>query len=202
MASFDDNIVREYFELNNFFVRHLRKHAVQKRRKQAEAVCDLVIHNPSAPLAVGRGFQLFASDMEQLRYAIVGIKSWNHSKFTPATLKSSSKTLDFIKKEVVAKFGDFFQMDTQEDDEKPDPFEEYPRLLVVPAFPKNEGHREECTASLKEKGIDGVITYSTILESLLKHVAVNHSYSHSDTLQLLRVLKLYGMIREPQMTLF
>jgi len=202
MAGFDETIVREYFELNNFFVRQLRKHAVQTRRKQFEDVSHLLIHNPAAPVAVGRGFQLFASDMEKLRFAMVGIKSWNSTKFTPIVLKSSSKTLEFIKKEVVAKADAYFQSEHREDDEELDPYEEYPKFLVVPAYPTSEAHRDECTALLKAKGVDGVIAFSTILESLLKHVAVNHSYPHSDVMQLLRVFKLYGMIREPQMTLF
>ncbi|MGJ8641435.1 MAG: hypothetical protein ACSHYA_18745 [Opitutaceae bacterium] len=202
MAGFDETIVREYFELNNFFVRQLHKHAVQTRKKQVEDVSDLVIYNPAAPVAVGRGFQLFASDMEKLRFAIVGIKSWNTSKFSPAMLKSSPKTLEFLKKEVVAKIDAFFQTDRQETDETPDPYADYPKLLVIPAYPKNDAHRDECTALLKEKGVDGVITCSTILESLLKNVAVNHSYPNSELLQLLRVLKVYDMIREPQMSLF
>ena len=35
MAGFDDSLVREYFEMNGFFVRQSRKYAVQSRRKRA-----------------------------------------------------------------------------------------------------------------------------------------------------------------------
>ena len=48
MAGFDENIVREYFELNGFFVRQLRKYLVQSRKKRADEEIDLVVYNPSA----------------------------------------------------------------------------------------------------------------------------------------------------------
>ncbi len=46
------------------------------------------------------------------------------------------------------------------------------------------------------------ITFSTILENLLRNVEVNHSYQKSDLLQMMRILKIYDMVKEPQMNLF
>lgn len=202
MAGFDENIVREYFELNGCFVRQLRKHTVKTRKKLAEEVEDLVVYNPAAAEGASFGFQLFASNMANLRSAVVGIKGWNTSKFSPAILKSSPKTCDFLKKEVIAKLDAYFKKEEADGEAAVDPYKDYPRLIVVPAFPSSDAHREECTTLLKEKGVDGVIVFTTILESLLRNVAVNHSYSKSELLQMLRVLKIYDMIREPQMTLF
>lgn len=204
MAGFDENIVREYFDLNGFFVRQLRKHTVQKGKKHVELQSDLVVYRPEAPEGASlSGFQIFSSDIENIRGAVVGITPWNVSRFTPAVAKSSAKTCDFLKKDVIAKIDQYFQRDPVEGDEvESDPYENYMKLLVLPAFPKNDAHRIECTELLKTAGVDGVLVCSTILENLLRHVAVNHSYPKSDILQLLRVLKIYDMIREPQMTLF
>ena len=47
MAGFDENIVREYFELHGFLVRQLRKYQVQSRRKLAEEEIDLIVYNPT-----------------------------------------------------------------------------------------------------------------------------------------------------------
>ena len=47
MAGFDDSLVREYFEMNGFFVRQSRKYAVQSRRKRADEEGDLLVINPS-----------------------------------------------------------------------------------------------------------------------------------------------------------
>ena len=41
-----------------------------------------------------------------------------------------------------------------------------------------------------------------ILENLLRNVEVNHSYQKSDLLQMMRILKIYDMVKEPQMNLF
>ncbi|MDP4610599.1 MAG: hypothetical protein NWT02_05380 [Opitutales bacterium] len=204
MAGFDENIVREYFELNGFFVRQLRKHALPSRKKSAEEANELVVYHPqTADGSSPAGFQLFSSDMSQMRGALVAIKGWHHSRFTPAILKSSPKLLDFIKKEVVAKMDLHFQVEADEEAEaEGQDYAGFLKILILPGFPKSEAHREECTELLKAAGVDGVIVFSTILENLLRHVEVNHSYQKSDVLQMLRVLKINDMIREPQMTLF
>ena len=41
MSGFDENIVREYFELHGFLVRQVRKYQVQSRRKVAEEEIDI-----------------------------------------------------------------------------------------------------------------------------------------------------------------
>lgn len=81
MESFDENIVREYFELNGFFVRQLGKHAVRKRKKTEGSGVELLVYNPSAPAdAPEPNFQLFSSDMSSVRQAIVVV----HGTFSPA----------------------------------------------------------------------------------------------------------------------
>ena len=68
MASFDEDIVREYFELNGFFVRHLLKHSVHSRKKTAQETVDLLVHNPSAPSdAPEPNFQSISAGRETLK---------------------------------------------------------------------------------------------------------------------------------------
>ncbi len=200
MAGFDENIVREYFELNGFFVRQLRKYAVQSRKKRADEEIDLVVYNPQAPAeAQERGFQLFSSDMAKIRRAIVVVKGWHTSRFSPATLKSSSKVFDFLKKDVLNKAEDYFNLDGSGVDLDDGGFA---KILVLPGLPTAEPQRSESIELLKERGVDGIIAFSTILENLLRNVEVNHSYQKSDLLQLMRILKIYDMVKEPQMNLF
>jgi hypothetical protein len=47
VAAIDEGIVREFFEQNGFFVRQVRKHAVQARRKTSDEEIDLVVYNPA-----------------------------------------------------------------------------------------------------------------------------------------------------------
>ena len=136
MAGFDENIVREYFELNGFFVRQLRKYAVQSRKKRADEEIDLVVYNPQAPAeAQDRGFQLFSSDMAKIRRAIVVVKGWHTSRFSPATLKSSSKVFDFLKKDVLNKAEDYFNLDGSDVELDDGGFA---KILVLPGLPTAE----------------------------------------------------------------
>ena len=47
MAAIDEEIVREYFEQNGFFVRQGRKYQVQARRKTGGEEIDLLVFNPA-----------------------------------------------------------------------------------------------------------------------------------------------------------
>jgi len=201
MAGFDENIVREYFELNGFFVRQLRKYLVQSRKKRADEEIDLVVYNPNAPIdGVPAGFQLFSADMAKIRRAIVVVKAWHTSRFTPAMLKSSSRVFDFLKKEVLNKAETYFSFD--EVDPEVVGSGGFTKILVLPSLPTSDPQRTESIELLKEQGVDGIITFSTILENLLRNVEVNHSYQKSDLLQMMRILKIYDMVKEPQMNLF
>ena len=199
MASFDENIVREYFELNGFFARQLRKHVVRARKKPVEETVELLVYNPSAPSAGPEpNFQLFSSDMASIRRAIVVVHGWQHTRVTPAILKSSARLLDFLKKDVLSQAATLFAVEEGELGEAG----EYRKVLVLPGLPTAEPQRSECIALFKEQGIDGVVAFSTILEDILRHVEVNHSYQKSELLQLVRVLKVYDMVQAPQMNLF
>jgi|TARA_B110000977_G_scaffold73428_1_gene99405 hypothetical protein len=199
MASFDEDIVREYFELNGFFARQLRKHSVHSRKKATEETVDLLVHNPSAPSdAPEPNFQLFSSDMVAIRQAIVVVHGWQQTRVTPAILKSPARLLEFLKKGVLSQADVLFEVEEGllED------VAAYRKILVLPGLPTAEPQRNECLELFKAQGVDGVIAFSTILEDLLRHVEVNHSYHKSELLQLVRVLKVYDMVQAPQMRLF
>ena len=184
MAGFDENIVREYFELNGFFVRQLRKYLVQSRKKRADEEIDLVVYNPNAQIDG------------------VLVKAWHTSRFTPAMLKSSSRVFDFLKKEVLNKAETYFSFDESEVDPEVVGSGGFTKILVLPSLPTSDPQRTESIELLKEQGVDGIITFSTILVNLLRNVEVNHSYQKSDLLQMMRILKIYDMVKEPQMNLF
>lgn len=204
MAGFDENIVREYFELNGFFVRQLRKYAVQSRKKRADEEIDMVVYNPNAPkTAPDLSFQLFSSDMQHIRRAIVVVKGWHTSRFSPATLKSSTRVFDFLKKDVLSKAESYFNFEKEGvDPELAAQQASFAKILVLPGLPTSDPQRSESIDLLKARGVDGIIAFSTILENLLRNVEVNHSYQKSDLLQLMRILKIYDMVKEPQMSLF
>jgi len=201
MAGFDEQIVREYFELHGFLVRQLRKYAVQSRRKLAEEEIDLLVYNPHFVRGErGPNFLLFASELRFIHRAVVAVKPWHAAqRFTPSMLRSSSEIFTFLQKNVLRAVEDIF----------PDPEEaelgegaEFLKILVLPGLPTSEPHRSEAIDLLREKGVDGVISFRSMLGDLLQRVEVNRNYTKSDLLQVLRMLKNYDLIKESQMGLF
>lgn len=206
MSGFDENIVREYFELNGFFVRQLRKYQVQSRKKRFDEEIDMLIYNPKASNEnkvndpqKSSSFQLFANDIGMVHQAVVVVKAWHSSRFTPAILRSGTKVFDFLKKDVLKKASDCFNFSEMDVNECTSSIK---KILIIPSLPSSEPHRSESISLLKEQGIDGIISFATILEGIISSIQINNSYQKSDLLQLIRILKIYDMIKEPQLTFF
>lgn len=196
MAGFDDNLVREYFELNGFFVRQSRKYAVQSRRKRADEESDLLVINPAPQRSVTPSFQLFAADLIGISRAAVAIKGWHTTKAVTPTMIRKGDLLEFVRKEAIESAREAFA-DLAEAD-GPD----LAKILVLPGIPTQEPQRAESIALLREHGVDHVLTFRTILESMVQRVESNQSYAKSDNLQLLRLLRVYDMVKSPQLELF
>ena len=199
MAGFDENLVREYFELNGFFVRQLHKYQVHSRRKRAEEQIDLLVFNPSPKPSEGAigAFQIFSSDLPKISQALVVVKGWHTSRLTPSMLRSGSKISDFLDSEVESAKENFFS--NLEEDAAKGPLA---HILVLPGLPASEPLRGQTIELLRARGVDAILSFPTILENLLHHVETNLSYQKSDVLQMIRLLKLYDMIKPPQLELF
>jgi hypothetical protein len=52
---------------------------------------------------------------------------------------------------------------------------------------------------LKERGVDAIISFRTMLLDIIDRIEINRNYRKSDTLQLLRILKTYDFLKEPQL---
>jgi len=76
------------------------------------------------------------------------------------------------------------------------------KILVVPALPQNAQAREQSIGVLRSKGIDAVIPFRTMLAELVAKTEPNRNYQKSDLLQIIRILKNYDLIKEPQLELF
>ena len=196
MSSFDEDVVREYFELNGFFVRQLNKHLMRSRKKTSEDTISMLVLNPSfSEKSRETNFQLFSVDMTAVRQALVVVHKWKHTRVTPAILKSNARLADFLKKELLKRMNILVAVE----DESIENIEDFKRIVVIPGLPTADPYRNECINLFKKQGIDGVIAFSTILENWLRYVEVNHSYHKSELLQFVRVLKIYDMVQSPQM---
>ena len=198
MSAIDEEIVREYFEQSGFFVRQVRKYQVQARRKREGEEIDLLVFNPGWRRGLRKpDFFLFAKELPFLHRAVVSVRGWHTGVFTPATLKSSPEIFRFLEEKVLKQAERLFPA--------PESGEGGPgltRVLVLPGLPTAEPYRSQSVALLKERGVDGIVSFRTMLLDLIARVEVNQSYSKSALLQVIRILKNYGLLADQQMEMF
>ena len=200
MAGVELNIVREYFEMNGFFVRQLRKHHIQKRRGKArrqEDEIDLMVINPAPQKSMQElNFMLFANDLRFINRAILSVKGWHTMTFTPSTLRSSTDIFNFLERDVLKRAEELFAT------EQEDGSDSFKKILVLPGLPTQEPHRSQSIELLRGHGVDAIISFRAMLQDIINKVEVNHNYEKNDLLQILRLLKNYDMLHSPQLELF
>jgi len=197
MSAIDEGIVREYFEQNGFLVRQARKYQVSARRKAAEEEIDLIVFNPSWQRGARKpDFFLFSSELPFVHKAIVAVKGWHTGVFTPNMLRSSPEIFSFLQQNVLKEAERFFP---------PDPDGEEAgaliKILVLPSLPTAEPFRTQSVELLKQHGVDAIISFRAMLIDLLDKIEINQNYSKSDTLQVMRLLKNYDLLKDTQMDL-
>lgn len=198
MSSIDESIVREYFEQNGFLVRQLRKYQVQSRKKTADEEIDLLVYNPAFRSGERRpDFFLSASELRYIHRAMVVIKPWHTWRFTPGMLRSSTQIFRFLEQNVL-KVATRLLTPGEEEIEQ----DGLIKILVLPSLPTQKSFRSQSIDLLREKGVDGIISFRSMLIELVSRVEVNLNYQKSEILQIIRVLKNYDIIRDPQMELF
>lgn len=199
MAGFDEQIVREYFEMHGFFVRQLRKYQVQARKKVGDEEIDLLVFNPTAKPERKPGFFLFSNELKNVRRAVVVVKGWHTTQhFTPQMLRSSEDIFSFLEKNVLEGAENYFRQPEEETGGGSDLL----KILVLPGLPVSEPRRSESMKLLQDRGVDGIISFRSMLADLLQQVETRHNYQKSDLLQILRILKIYDLVKPPQMELF
>lgn len=197
MSAIDEGIVREYFEQNGFLVRQARKYQVQSRRKAAEEEIDLMVFNPGWQRSSRKpDFFLFSSELPYVHKAIVAVKGWHTGVFTPSMLKSSPEIFSFLQQNVLKEAARFFPSNSTDDAGEPPT-----KILVLPSLPTAEPFRSQSVELLKQHGVDAIISFRAMLLDLLDKIEINQNYSKSDTLQVMRILKNYDLLKDSQLDL-
>lgn len=186
MSAVNETIVREFFEAHGFLVRQTRKHVGRE-----EDEVDLLVLNPRPAEGDVLPFELGVGDVARIHRAVVTVRGWHTETFGPGLLANAPELFRFVEPELLK--------------EVQKALGEGPpatRLVVIPSLTNSKEARGETIERLRAGGIDAVITFRTLLASLIDRVEVNRNYAKSDLLQLLRILKNYQLVRDPQMDLF
>jgi hypothetical protein len=186
-----ETIVREYFELHTFLIRQHRKY-ISQTRSQDEDDIDFFVLNPRPQTReTALPFILNSEDLEFVHRAVVVVKGWHTETFSSARLAASPEIFRFVEPKVFQQAAKAFGKDGT-------PL----KILVVPALPQESKAREESITLLRSKGIDAVMPFRTILTDLVNATETNRNYQKSDLLQIVRILKNYDFLKEPQLELF
>lgn len=197
MSAIDEGIVREYFEQNGFLVRQVRKYQVQARRKTGDEEIDLLVYNPGWQRDARKpDFFLFSNELPLVHRAMIAVKGWHTGVFTPNMLKSSPEIFRFLEDNVMKEATRFFPSP-----EAGDGGDDLTKILVLPSLPTQEPFRSQSVAMLKERGVDAIISFRSMLLDLIEKTEINRNYGKSDTLQVIRILKNYDLLKGAQLDL-
>ncbi len=198
MSAIDEDIVREYFEQNGFLVRQVRKYQVQARKKTGDEEIDLIVYNPSWQRGARRpDFFLFSNELPFMHRAVVSVKPWHTDVFSPGMLKSSPEIFRFLEENVLKEATRLFPADLSGGET-----EDITKILVLPSLPTAEPFRSQSVELLKQRGVDAIISFRAMLLDLLEKIEINRSYGKSDTLQVMRILKNYDLLKDAQLDMF
>jgi len=198
MSAIDEGIVREYFEQNGFLVRQVRKYQVTARPKSGDEEIDLLVFNPAWEHNARKpDFFLFSTELPLVQRAVVSVKPWHTNVFSPAILKSSPEIFRFLEDSVLKQARRLFPDAPVEGGG-----EELTKILVLPSLPTAEPFRSQSVELLKQSGVDAIISFRAMLLDLLDKIEVNQNYTKSDTLQVMRILKNYDLLKDSQLDMF
>lgn len=191
MSSVSEWIVREYFEMQGYLVSQPCKYTPGGRRKRLEEEVDLVVVNPAvAEQKLPETMLWTAQDLQGIRQAVVGVCGWHTDRFYPKTLDQIPEILRFASEESV-------RLVSRRLGGAP-----LAKILCFPQLPASEKLRADTLKILKQKGVDGVLLFRTLLLEMINGVDINKNFEKSDLLQMLRILKNYDLIKHPQLELF
>jgi len=191
MASVNEWIVREYFEMLGFMVVQPCKYVVSGRQKRIEEEANLIIFNPLvAEQSLAQSQVWTAPDLKTVARAVVGIYGWHTGRIYPAMLENLPEIVRFAEPESLKAAAGRLGHDR------------IAKILCLPQLPVEDKLKEETLRMLKEKGIDGVLEFRTILAEIVNGVDKNRNYEKSDVLQIIRILKNYDLFKEAQLELF
>ncbi len=197
----EQELVEAYFESNGFLVRQAGGLSERNNRRRIDPLPVIAVMNPRVSSnELKPGTRLFSGDLNRVHAALVGILGWTNTPFSIADMSSDSRQVKYFKQQI--------DQDRMSACFNPGPelaesgMGSFLRLLVVPALPANAEKMASVLSYLQSLGVDGVLTLRSILENLFRQTLRNNGPEARGVFQILRLVKAYGMARDPQMEIF
>lgn len=193
MATVNEQIVRDYLETLGFLVRQPRKYQVVARAKGLNEEVDFLAVRPPSEASAAEWPDpgiWGAAELERVGAVLVAVRGWHTERFTAAMLASSPEVYRFA------------EADSARTAEAELGGVRAARILCLGSLPADSESRAEALAFLRSRGVDGVVLFRPMLRELAERIDEKKNYEKSDILQLLRILKSYGMLHSGQLDLF
>lgn len=190
MSAVNEWIAREYFESLGYLVSQPCKYTPARHKRAEEELDLLIVHPRVLQHRVPDLIVWTSAELQTVARAVVGVRGWHTDRFYAATFEQTPEILRFAEKSARRAAVDRLGA------------EPVAAILCVPELAASGELKEKTLRALKERGIDGVLSFRTMLRELVSQVDVNRNYDKSDLLQVLRILKTYGLMRDPQLELF
>ena len=186
MSDINLQLVREFFELSLFRVlTHWQQDAY--RPASGEHSVRLYAENTQTTAPRDLDFVLSASQVRAIPRAVIEVRAWHADRFYPSVIENNPVLSEFVKPEALDVAAEMFGG-------KP-----FGTILVISELPQSPEPRARTIQLLAEAGIGHVLEFPVLLHDMLNNVSVNSVYTGSQTLQTLRLLKRYRLVRYQQM---
>lgn len=182
-------MVRDYLESLGFLTRQPRKYQVIARGKNPDEEADWLAWNPGWKPGTERPAPGIwgVRELGRVKALSVAVKGWHTDRFTPAMVAGTPELWRFAGGEAMAAAAGALG------EERPAP------VLFLADLPPGREERAAAVEALTSRGVEGIVPFRTMLFDLLDRVDVKRNYVKSDAMQMLRILKAYGMTRPRQM---
>jgi hypothetical protein len=178
------DIVREFFELNQFAVMTKWEH----EQGGADPALQLYVERTAPLLPDGEaGFVLAPPELAYISRAAVEIRAWHSDRVYPSAIEPSGAFRHLVEEDSLNQAADHFGTD------------DFAKILVISELPISAEPRDRAIQLLEQIGITHILEFPAILKDMLDKVNPSTNYAASLTLQLLRLLKAYRFIRHQQL---
>ncbi len=189
MSSVNEHLVREFFELLGYFVIQPSKHIGKIVSPEDEI--DFIVYNPHIQeneIPQEMVWDTYA--LKTVRQAVIKIVGTHTTRFYPANLEHLKELTRFAKPSTLRWAASQLNVAN------------VATVLCVSQLPASSSLQKATLDTLKANGINGVISFRTILVTLLNTIDLNKNYEKSDVLQIIRLMKNYDLIKPLDMQLF
>jgi hypothetical protein len=178
-------IVREFFELNLFHVLTHWQHETLPQLSESGSLLFVEHINPETECEPE--FVLRPEDLPCVFRAVVEVRAWHNERFYASVAESSPALRHVVERETLALAESVFGSS------------EFRTILVLSELPGSQGPRERAIQVFREFGVDHILEFPVILRDILGRISAQGNYAPSQTLQTMRLLKRYNLIRRQQL---